>query len=153
VQTHREGGQKWFCRIHQSWQQQPFHGLPLFAGNKIVGEEAAVGGEAELQHPRGLLLELRDAADGGLRQPLGNGERLEVGDEPILVLPLQKLLQRIRLVIRRRRRTLRGRRGRGAASAAGTTWMGGTGDGGDADGRRPVASDERTQACMNQMNK
>jgi hypothetical protein len=32
------------------------------------GEEAAVGGEAEVQHPRGLRLELRDAADRSRRR-------------------------------------------------------------------------------------
>ena len=73
------------------------------------GQEPAVGGEAEVEHPRRLRLELRDAADRGLGEPLGDGEGLEIRHEPILVLPLQQVLQRLRFcprLGRRRRRWL-----------------------------------------------
>ena len=37
ARTRGEGARKQIGRIHQSWRQQPFHGLPLFAGNKTAG--------------------------------------------------------------------------------------------------------------------
>jgi len=37
AQTRREGARKQLGRIHRSWRQQLFHGLPPFAGNKTAG--------------------------------------------------------------------------------------------------------------------
>jgi len=61
------------------------------AAERDGGEHVLVGAEVEEQPPLRLHLELRDAADGGLRHCLGHGEGLKAGHKPVLVRPLQKL--------------------------------------------------------------
>ncbi len=53
-------------------------------------EPATVGLEAPLEQPRRLLLLLGDEPDDVLAQPLGGYIRLDVGDEAVLVFPVDQ---------------------------------------------------------------
>lgn len=56
------------------------------------GEEPAVGVEAEAEHPIGFLFDFGDGFDGGFGEAFGDGEGVDVGPQPVLVLALEKLL-------------------------------------------------------------
>ena len=69
------------CRIPDVAPVRLFHGEP-----------APVGLEAPFQHELGLVLFRRDGADYVFIEPGWDGVRLDIGDEPVRVLPVDQCL-------------------------------------------------------------